>query len=291
MAISVLDLFTIGIGPSQLPLDRPHAGRPPLCRKASRCRPARYRSPRSKSASTARWPSPARATAPTKRFSSASKAPSPKQSTRTKSSPAWPPIRAAGQLKLAGGPTIPFDESKAPAVPPQRNTPSTPQRPPLRGICFEYEWDWFPYPAPSSSLLAFLHLFLDRRRLYRRRSKTPPATNSRQDETQLPYPYRSGDDLLRMSTASGLSISQMTLANERILAARFRNPRRTPQALASHASLRQARLPPGRHPPWRLESPPPRPDLFRRLTSTSPSPHKINLDFSPPLGGEGPGEG
>ena len=35
------------------------------------------------------------------------------------------------------------------------------------------------------------------------------------DETALPYPYRTGDDLLRMAAESGLSISEMTLANER----------------------------------------------------------------------------
>jgi L-serine dehydratase len=35
------------------------------------------------------------------------------------------------------------------------------------------------------------------------------------DETLLPYPYRSGDDLLKMAAASGLSVSEMTLANER----------------------------------------------------------------------------
>ncbi len=35
------------------------------------------------------------------------------------------------------------------------------------------------------------------------------------DETLLPYPYRTGEDLLRMSRESGLSIAGMTLANER----------------------------------------------------------------------------
>lgn len=35
------------------------------------------------------------------------------------------------------------------------------------------------------------------------------------DETELPYPYRSGDDLLRMSADSGLTVSEMTRANER----------------------------------------------------------------------------
>jgi L-serine dehydratase len=35
------------------------------------------------------------------------------------------------------------------------------------------------------------------------------------DETELPYPYRTGDDLLRMAASSGLSVSAMTLVNER----------------------------------------------------------------------------
>ena len=35
------------------------------------------------------------------------------------------------------------------------------------------------------------------------------------DETPLPYSYRTGDDLLKMAAESGLSVSEMTLANER----------------------------------------------------------------------------
>jgi len=34
------------------------------------------------------------------------------------------------------------------------------------------------------------------------------------DQRELPYPFRSGDDLLRMARESGLSISEMTLRNE-----------------------------------------------------------------------------
>ena len=34
------------------------------------------------------------------------------------------------------------------------------------------------------------------------------------DDTELPFPYRSGDDLLRMAAASDKSVSEMTLANE-----------------------------------------------------------------------------
>jgi L-serine dehydratase len=36
------------------------------------------------------------------------------------------------------------------------------------------------------------------------------------DETALPYPYTSGDDLLRMAAESGMSVSEMTLANETV---------------------------------------------------------------------------
>jgi L-serine dehydratase len=35
------------------------------------------------------------------------------------------------------------------------------------------------------------------------------------DETLLPYPYHTGNDLLQMAATSGLSVSEMTLANER----------------------------------------------------------------------------
>jgi L-serine dehydratase len=36
------------------------------------------------------------------------------------------------------------------------------------------------------------------------------------DVSDIPYPYRSGDDLLAMAKTSGLSVSDMTLANERV---------------------------------------------------------------------------
>jgi L-serine dehydratase len=103
------------------------------------------------------------------------------------------------------------------------------------------------------------------------------------DDTALPYPYRTGDDLLRMAAESGLSVNAMTLANEKCwrseaeiragLLARWH----VMQACVERGCRQEGVLPGGLKVRRRA------PELFRRLTDrdrTLPLPCR-----------EGPGEG
>ena len=87
------------------------------------------------------------------------------------------------------------------------------------------------------------------------------------DERMLPYPYRSGDDLLRMAHESGLSISEMTLRNEEMWrpeaetrAALLRVWKAMEQCVERGCSA-AGTLPGGLHVPRRA------PGLFRELTA------------------------
>lgn len=72
------------------------------------------------------------------------------------------------------------------------------------------------------------------------------------DETPLPYPFLSGDELLAQCARSGLSIAVLMFENEK-LAQRRRDPCGPARGMEGNAVLRGARHPPRRHPAWRPE--------------------------------------
>ncbi len=110
-------------------------------------------------------------------------------------------IRGGGRLTLANGPRIPWEESKHLLF--------------LRKESLQQHSNGMRFVArdETGSTLAEYTCFsigggfvvdeLD-----------AAADQLSRDKTVLPYPYRTGDDLLRMAAESGLSISGMTLANE-----------------------------------------------------------------------------
>ncbi len=73
------------------------------------------------------------------------------------------------------------------------------------------------------------------------------------DETPLPYPFLSGDELLAQCARSGLSIAVLMFENEKKLAQRRRDPCGPARGMEGNAVLRGARHPPRRHPAWRPE--------------------------------------
>ena len=87
------------------------------------------------------------------------------------------------------------------------------------------------------------------------------------DARDLPYPYRSGDDLLRMARESGLSVSEMTLRNE----ATWRPEAETRAALLRIWKAMQACVERGCHSegtlPGGLKVQRRAPGLFRELTA------------------------
>ena len=110
-------------------------------------------------------------------------------------------IRASGRLTLAGGPTIPWDESKHLLF---LRKESLPQHP--NGMRF------IARDASGGTLLEYTCFSIGGGFVVD--ESDAAADQISRDETALPYPYRTGDDLLRMAAESGLSISDMTLANE-----------------------------------------------------------------------------
>ncbi len=111
-------------------------------------------------------------------------------------------IRTSGRLTLAGGPTIPWNEAAHLLF--LRNE-SLPQHP--NGMQFTAR------NAVSELLMEYRCFSIGGGFVV---AESDAAANLiSKDETLLPYPFRSGDELLQMAAATGLSVSQMTLANER----------------------------------------------------------------------------
>jgi L-serine dehydratase len=111
-------------------------------------------------------------------------------------------IRESGRLTLEGGPTIVFDEATQLLYLRKETLPQHPNgmrftatdaagNTLLETTCFSIGGGFVVDEAEADS-----------DRLSR-------------DETALPYPYHTGDDLLQIAAASGLSVSEMTFANER----------------------------------------------------------------------------
>ena len=110
MAVSVFDLFKIGIGPSQLAHRRADARGAPV-RAAARRTTACSRARRASGAScSARSAPPARATAATRRCCSGSRARSPTRSTSTQSRASSSRSATAAGSSCSAGTTIAFDE-------------------------------------------------------------------------------------------------------------------------------------------------------------------------------------
>jgi L-serine dehydratase len=127
-------------------------------------------------------------------------------------------IRAAGRLTLDRGPTIDFNESEHLLFLRKESLSQHPNG--LRFTAYENQGSRIEERdrilTPHSSLLAPLLTYtcfsigggfiVD--------EADAASDQLTSDDKRLPYPYRSGDELLRMAKDSGLSIGQMTLANE-----------------------------------------------------------------------------
>jgi L-serine dehydratase len=117
-------------------------------------------------------------------------------------------IRTAGRVTLDHGPTIPFNESNDLLFLRKETLPQHPNG--LRFTAFAAV-ERLPGSSPQP-LLTYTCFSIGGGFIV-----DEADTDSRADvidDSRLPFPYRSGDELLRMALESGLSISQMTLANE-----------------------------------------------------------------------------
>jgi L-serine dehydratase len=118
------------------------------------------------------------------------------------------------------------------------------------------------------------------------------ANSDGDNQPSLPFPYATGDDLLRMARDSGLSISEMTLANERT----WRSDVETRAGLVERWHVMQACVERGLRQdgilPGGLKVRRRAPELFRRLSeqeygTNPPSPRRVPSNPSPPYEGGG----
>lgn len=125
-------------------------------------------------------------------------------------------IRSARALTLPGGREISFDESSDLLFHRQESLPQHPN-----GMRF------FAHDAQGTSLLTRTYFSVGGGFVIGEQADaTDPSSAA---SLTLPFPYRSGDDLLRLARESHLSISEMTLRNE---------CRRRPEAVTRAALLR-----------------------------------------------------
>lgn len=111
-------------------------------------------------------------------------------------------VRASRQLQLCGGPTVHWDEAKHLLF--LRNE-SLPQHP--NGMRFAAR------DAAGNTLLEYTCFSIGGGFVVDENAAS--ADQISPNEHNQPYPYKSGNDLLRMAAESGISVSEMTLANER----------------------------------------------------------------------------
>lgn len=111
-------------------------------------------------------------------------------------------IRESGRLTLGGGPTVPWNDEKQLLF---LRKESLPQHP--NGMRFAAS------DVHGGELLAYTCFSIGGGFVVDESAATNDEITP--DQTALPYPYRTGDDLLRMAAKSGLPVSEMTLANEK----------------------------------------------------------------------------
>jgi L-serine dehydratase len=110
-------------------------------------------------------------------------------------------IQQSDRLTLENGPTIPWNESKQLLF---LRKESLPQHP--NGMRF------IARDVGGSTLLEYTCFSIGGGFVVD--ESDAAADQISDDHTALPYPFRTGDDLLRMAAESGLTVSDMTLANE-----------------------------------------------------------------------------
>jgi len=165
-------------------------------------------------------------------------------------------IRTSRRLTLDRGPTIDFDEERQLLM--LRNE-SLPQHP--NGMRFT------AFASDGVRLLEYACFSIGGGFIVDEADADKDRLSH--DETSLAYPYRSGDDLLKMAAESGLSISQMTLANERAwrseveICAALLERWHAMQACVARGCSQEGILPGGLKVRRRA------PDLFRQLSATN----------------------
>ena len=225
MTLSVFDIFKVGIGPSSSHTMGPMQAAREFVLGLKRDGLLERHRARSPCASTARLRSPAAATAPTARCSRDSRARSRESVDPDSIEPTLQRIRTSGRLRLLGEHEIAFDE-------------------PMQLLFMHHE----RLPRHSNGM-RFTRLDGRASACCARRTTTRSAAASscRGDEAEAretrmhaapPYPFSSGDELLRLCREHGLEMYELMLANETHLAPPARGAHPAAAHLAGDAGLR-----------------------------------------------------
>ncbi len=187
-------------------------------------------------------------------------------------------IRSNGHLQLSGGPAIVWDEARHLLFLRKERLPQHPN-----GMRFTAR------DSAGSEILKYTCFSIGGGFVVDEDAAS--ADQLSPHEHALPFPYKSGDDVLRMASASGLSLSEMTLANERC----WRSDAETRAGLLERWHVMQACVDRGCRQtgilPGGLKVRRRAPELFERLTKHfvggATTPVAANPLLSPPYqGGE-----
>ena len=138
-------------------------------------------------------------------------------------------IRAERRLNLLGAHEIDFDPDRDLVLHRRRSLPYHPN-----GMTFAAYDGAGPSCAAAPTTRSVAGSWWTRRR--------PGRTGSSRTAHAVRYPFLTGAELLDVTTRTGLSISEVMLANERVLAQRGGHPGRPAGDLAGDAGVRGARL-------------------------------------------------
>jgi L-serine dehydratase len=178
-------------------------------------------------------------------------------------------IRNAKRLRLAGTHEIEFDEKSSLLFHRMESLPAHPN-----GLRFQ------AFDAAGAELMTRTYYSIGGGFVVNEGAAQRDELST--DQRQLPFPFRTGDEMLRMAAESGLSVSEMTLRNE----AAWRPEAETRAALLRVAQAMQNCIERGCHGrgvlPGGLKVPRRAPGLYRELTeraATVPHDPLLPLDW------------
>lgn len=179
-------------------------------------------------------------------------------------------IHSSGRLELAGGPAIVWDEAKHLLFLRKERLPQHPN-----GMRFTAR------DSAGRTISEYTCFSIGGGFVVDEEAATADVISP--VDHALPYPYKSGDDVLRMAHESGLSVSAMTLANERC----WRSDAVTRTGLLERWHVMRASVERGcRHAgvlPGGLKVRRRAPELYERLMHRSTSEPTIHVITDPPL--------
>ena len=184
MALSVLDLFSVGIGPSSSHTVGPMRAAKRFADGLQERRPAELAPPGCRPSCSARWAPPAGATARTRPWCWDCRARTPRPWTPPPPTTRWPRPRSTPNCMLGGDHRVDFNWDEDVVLHRRKSLPAHPNGMTFRAL------------DHAGAVLQRTQLLLGRRRLRGGRRRRRRATGWSRTTTVLPYPFTTADELL-----------------------------------------------------------------------------------------------